>query len=286
MNSRKRDSLLMGMSKDHRDVCDYTTDPDGEIDLLHLDRPADLIRAIGKLHFLCAERSQRVVFRGQTTLHGGHLMPSLFRGNGSTSLVEHSRRSEILREYLDSAWDPKFRIKYVPEQSSLEPLLQHYGLRSRWIDVVDTVWPALWFATHESNSKEDPNNSTDRFVESKNEHCYIICISFTSKSTSISKDRGVRTFEDCEFIDLRTSVNSIFIRPHCQHGCLIRSLNGNDCWELVQDVIRLPTQSALEWLGQGRMSRESFIFPENDSGLEILTKHVRKPPNTLGNGFM
>jgi hypothetical protein len=34
---------------------------------------------------------------------------------------------------------------------SHEPLLQHYGLATTWIDLVDNIWVALWFACHKAH---------------------------------------------------------------------------------------------------------------------------------------
>ncbi|GAA0468199.1 hypothetical protein Ade02nite_79030 [Paractinoplanes deccanensis] len=35
----------------------------------------------------------------------------------------------------------------VPRYAA-EPLLQHYGIRTRWLDLVGNIWSALWFACH------------------------------------------------------------------------------------------------------------------------------------------
>jgi hypothetical protein len=286
MSVKQRKRLLEGMGRDHQDVGTNVTDPDGNVQLLHLDHPADLVRAIGKLHFLCAQSASRVVFRGQTQLHGGRLSPSLFRGAHCISATEPSRRSELLKGYLNVAWDPTYRSKSVTDERCLEPLLQHYGLKTSWIDVVDTIWPALWFATHESIPNRDPNSQVRRFTKSTRDYCYIICLTYRGIGVCAEHEGGVTTCDDCEIVDLRRAVNSIFIRPHCQHGCLIRDRSAEgDYWNLVQDVIRLPTLCALKWLGEGRLMSEAFMFPEKDHGLDMLIEHVKPPSGVLGDRF-
>ncbi|WP_420914265.1 FRG domain-containing protein [Comamonas aquatica] len=33
--------------------------------------------------------------------------------------------------------------------------MQHYGLNTTWIDIVDNIWVALWFACHEARCTKD-----------------------------------------------------------------------------------------------------------------------------------
>lgn len=282
LSTGQRIRKLAGMGKEHGDTGLNETEYNGRIELLHLNEPADLIRAIGKLHYLCAKEGYRVLFRGQTNLYSGSLLPSLFRdGSNASSQAEVHKREDALESYLRTAWKVEKREKYT-DNSCLEPLLQHYGLRTRWLDVVDTIWPALWFATHTISFDSSELVSA---APSESEFAYIICLSFKpSPGVQVVKSSVIQG-EDCHFVDLRTAVNSVFVRPHCQHGCLIRGTSGHDYWPLVQDVIRIPTRPALKWLGDGGMLRQSFMFPERDFGLRTLKRWVRKPAGVLGDGF-
>jgi hypothetical protein len=282
LSAGRRIRMLAGMGKEHRDTGSNETECNGRIELLHLDQPAALIRAIGKLHYLCAKDGYRVLFRGQTSLYSGSLLPSLFRDwTAASSPAEMHEREDALESYLKTAWEVEYREKFT-DNSCLEPLLQHYGLRTRWIDVVDTIWPALWFATHTISSDSRELVSA---APSESNFAYIICLSFKQYPEVQSIKSSIIQGEDCQFVDLRTAVNSVFERPHCQHGCLIRGTSAHDYWPLVQDVIRIPTKPALEWLGDGGMLRQSFMFPENDRGLKTLKTWVRKPDGVLGDCF-
>ena len=85
-----------------------------------------------------------VFFRGQRTLYEG-LVPTLYRG--ISSQASKKNRDEAIKAYLQTVREENEVLRNVNEYVR-EPLLQHYGIRTRWIDIVDNVWVALWFACH------------------------------------------------------------------------------------------------------------------------------------------
>lgn len=272
------------LSAEHKDRGEWLCDPDGSVFVLHSEQPDFVVRAIGKLHYEYGKQGRRILFRGQSQLYGGSLKPSLWRNLTGAELVTEAKAQ--LGQYLTDFWEPKFRSKHVDDGPAVEALLQHYGLKTSWLDVVDTLWPALWFASHRLSplQKRAPGQS---YEPSDSPYCYLLCLKTGVQQSPPVRGSGLVQDEDCELVDLRIAASSLFLRPHCQHGQLIRSANGDavDYWHLVEGIIRLPTPTVLKWLGDSELVSERFLFPAEDFGLNDLKRYAKLPPENLGNGF-
>ena len=69
-----------------------------------------------------------------------------------------------------------------------------------------------------------------------------------------------------EILDLRVSLPSFFIRPHIQHGLLIRcrAKSGEiapNMFQLIRGIVRMDLCNALEWLGEGRILTQEYMMP-------------------------
>ena len=106
--------------------------------LLHVETPHALIQAAGYLKHT-AEPWERVLFRGQDTLYNT-LRPSLYRGisSQSTQASRNARVKQIITAFSESAGI----FDNIPDYAH-EGLLQHYGIQTSWLDVVDNVWVAI-----------------------------------------------------------------------------------------------------------------------------------------------
>ena len=93
--------------------------------------------------------------------------------------------------------------------------------------------------------------------------------------------------ENAEMLDLRYAIPSLFLRPHAQHGVLLRSFKylpdggmryNSDMSDLVQGIIRFNLLDGLEWLGNGSSLDVSSVFPPPafDSGYGDLLIAERK----------
>ena len=78
-----------------------------------------------------------------------------------------------------------------------EALCQHYGLRTRCIDLVDNIQTALWFAYDRSFIKDDREQRFDEDVG------YVYVIAVPNDDTKV------------KIIDLREKPSN-FLRPHTQ----------------------------------------------------------------------
>lgn len=252
----------------------HTTDSHGR-HVLEVSDPHALIQAAGYLKHRCALDGESVFFRGQEATYSS-LAPTLFRG------IPASQRAQAAR----SSAKNKF-LKEVVSTSSIfqkfhavahEPLLQHYGLQTTWLDLVDNIWVALWFASHRAHSSgvggkylhferrnpfEDPTGLA-----------YIILVGTERTPTGVPGfDKGAKT----ETIDLRVCAPSIFLRPHAQHGILFRmrgqgTVRPVDYSSCIRGVIGIRLRDAIGWLGDAQTLSTHSLFPPPfyDHGYKIL----------------
>jgi hypothetical protein len=133
--------------------------------------PHALSQVAGCLKFLKSDNG-RVFFRGQDKTYTT-MTPSLFRTDKGirkiTQKVMSDRVSEI-KKFMDRLDCDACFVGKTPDYA-YEPLLQQYGFRTRWIDCVDNIWIALWFATHEANFS-GLNKEYINYEKNKNEYSY------------------------------------------------------------------------------------------------------------------
>ncbi len=271
--------------------------------ILTVRDPTALIQTIGYLKYKAP--AGYVLFRGQTRRHAD-MMASGLRGLGKVGRQSLAGRIRShLADLANSACmclDGPFsfgqahrcieRVQSGPiaagtPYASLEPLLQHYGLKTRWLDAVDNVWVALWFATHEQVTAGRFGYHQRLSESSPGATTYIAVIRTGELSpTGIA---GYQVGTETRLIDLRYAVPSIFLRPHAQHGLLVApahldtgydgSLKGN-----VLAYLEISLSNALAWLGAGQMTSAYTLFPPavRDRGYRRLISSDVRPPDGLG----
>jgi hypothetical protein len=281
----------------------------GNAHVIAIKEPTSLAQVIGWLKF--TSEGGDVVFRGQASLHAD-MLPSGARGRSARGLSTLNRH---LREYIDSLYGAPCRCIGQPRYASqheclersgggragtsvasgtyravVEPLLQHYGLRTRWIDVVDNVWVALWFGCHRQVSRGRYAYHLKRSVpqEGADAKVYIAAVDTGPLvSTSIP---GYRISDSLRVADLRYSVPSYYLRPHAQHGLLVapRSVTpAPQSYSMAASFgyyIEIGLGDALDWLGSGVMTSAHSLFPSavHDEGYRRLTEYAPQPPDALG----
>ncbi|MBE0645582.1 MAG: FRG domain-containing protein [Bacteroidetes bacterium] len=251
--------------------------------IFHVCDSHALIQAAGYIKYLGARESETVYFRGQHRIFPG-MSPSLFR-NCQSVRAQYGRLGRM-NMALD---DMRSRCTIFGRFDSAvhEPLLQHYGLKTSWIDLVDNVWVALWFACHRPRNagKFGEYLHFERravWREPAPAYAYIALLASDAPSTSINSP-GHFVGNATEVVDLRLACPSVFVRPHAQHGVLMRmraTKNGRpmDYSPLLRGILRISLQDALLWLGDGFMLGTHALFPPPyyDNGYSIL----------LGSGFV
>lgn len=254
----------------------YLKDSSG-IEVLHVDEPHALIMAAGYLKFTLAKgRSEGIYFRGQRKIYEG-LTPTLYREVSSLK-VQHTRHgalNEMVKGFANTA-----KIFNAFGSYAHEALLQHYGINTTWVDLVDNVWVALWFSCHQAMSAGKNGEFVHferRLPTGGSEYAYLLLVAVDITQRSREKP-GYFHGNQTELVDLRMAAPSVFLRPHAQHGLLFRkkadSCTGRDLdySSQIRGIIRVDLAKALDWLGSGKMVNTHSLFPPPfyDNGYQIL----------------
>lgn len=254
-----------------------------DLDVLTVSSLPALVQVFGYLKYKYSDGA--VFLRGQTRLHQS-LDPSLYRPSTPKNVVKNrAKRDELIGEFIASTspWrcaHEMHRLIHCPEKLSqprrgelafvsagtpryaVEPLLQHYGIRTRWLDVVDNLWTALWFACHSFEFVGSFGHVVRRVPKDAAEedgYTYLLAVVVRGQLREVFP--GLHLSEGvARVIDLRKAVPSFYLRPHAQHGWLVRPAADNlDNLQTV--VVRVPLESALEWLGQSLLLSPFGLFP-------------------------
>ena len=234
----------------------------------HVTDPHTLTQAAGYLKFVLRSRGP-ILFRGQAQLHSP-MLASLHRDVTTTS--GYKKRETAFAKHLQAVRNQGAFIKNTPEYAQ-EALLQHYGIRTKWLDVVDNIWVALWFACHEARMLERHQALYLHFARRRRPYpdngernfAHVVLIQALDVAP-VGDSPGLQRGKEAEVIDLRIAAPSLYIRPHAQHGLLIRKRNNPDLEScdlapLVVGVIRVEIGDALDWLGRGDLLSVHSLFP-------------------------
>ena len=161
-----------------------------------------------------------------------------------------------------------------------EALLQHYGLKTTWIDLVDNIWVALWFACHNARTA-GPCSEYLHFERripriDTTGKAYILLIAADAAAPDPTRP-GLSAGANTELIDLRIAAPSFFVRPHAQHGLLMR-MKGNhtqrplEYGAQIRGILEIDLADALEWLGNSTALSTHSLFPPPayDNGYNTL----------------
>lgn len=243
-----------------------------------------------------------VLYRGETELHKG-LIPSLFRGCRGTTrwdqvspLVNKILQSKEIQYAMNAGTDHK-RARH-----KVEGMLQHYGIQTRFIDLVDNHWVALWMGLykcckikkigqyyHYERRRIPIVELTSGKVMQEELYQYILMLALP-KSNTASID-GIELTEEFVRVDLRQALPSVFLRPHSQHGVVARKkvnpsryAKDYDMASQVIGILRIRIDLANQWLGEGHLLSQANLFPSpmNDYGYDLL---LQLPDNFIPKNF-
>lgn len=258
--------------------------------ILHVGSLPSFIQALGYVKF--THRGKRIFYRGQHHLYcekkdaSGNCLfqPALFRGTGRDATIRATKLAHLKKLIAEiRETNPRFKCPRKFDDNTLEGLLQQYGVPTSWFDVVDNIWVALWFSCFRAD------NTIRIFSETEAGQTQREFIHMVRRNPQKERERdsqepfayifllGEMDRRRTEILDLREKLPSDFIRPHVQHGLLIRWLSkqGNpspNMFQLVYGIVRIRLDDALEWLGQGDiLTPENMMPPPNyDSGFRQL----------------
>ena len=232
-----------------------------------------LIQLVGHLKYKYSTGS--VLLRGQASLYPT-LSPSLFRSHPGTQNLNRHNRAQVISALVErsAVWTcdhehhvvsrcqeratqpPRSKPQLVSSGTpryAVEPLLQHYGIRTRWIDVVDNLWVALWFACHHFVTFEGSFQHVVRRVpdaeKKAHRYAYLLVVMLMDGASELAPGL-FRSPQAGMVVDLRRAVPSFHLRPHAQHGLLVRPTQ-DDTSNLIVVPVKIGLRQALEWLGEG-----------------------------------
>lgn len=279
------------------------------VSIINVREPNTLTQVVGWLRF--RSRSSMVLMRGQNSIHPDTLASGFrgLHGPGREHLAEQIRlyidelcgsacgcgggpfsfgQAHNCAEQLAKGASGKRALVSSTYRSAVEPLLQHYGIKTRWLDLVDNVWIALWFACHrqEMTGRHAFHICRSPAQEGSDASIYVAVMeSGPLRTTSIP---GYLVGPESRVVDLRYSVPSVNLRPHAQHALLMAPRRVSDAdGSLASQVtayLEIRLVDALEWLGIGAMTSSHVLFPPAaiDEGFRRLLEHAAEPPEMLG----
>jgi len=131
---------------------------------LRVTEPADLANFVAFCKTPSRGRGRPVFMRGQHTRHP-KVLPSLFRSTESGKT-----RTGLWAAYKDFLVTlPKHVRGTRFTRRNFGAVLQHYGFRTPWLDLVDDLHAAIWFALHECEQVDSrfayrPTRSPDGWI--------------------------------------------------------------------------------------------------------------------------
>jgi hypothetical protein len=234
---------------------------------IHVDSPHLLTQISGYAKYVSGTEGRAVFYRGQSRAYPT-LKAALHRVEGHHTISTIDDRRRLLNSYIEAIKTKSAMLNGTPSHV-YEPLLQHYGLRTNWIDIVDNIWVALWFACHAATACGKFNafiNFRRRILtDPKSTFAYIVIVGF-DKLSPIKDQAGSSRSVEYEVVDLRVAAPSLYVRPHAQHGLVFRKRKidtalKTDCSSSVLGTIRVNLSDALTWLGNGELLSVHTLFP-------------------------
>lgn len=235
--------------------------------------------------------NNKILYRGECKIHNS-MRPSI--NHTITSQRARDKANSKINKIIEKAFsDVKFcqfsklngtrtTDKYV-----MESVLQHYGIDTHCIDVVDNHWIALWFGQNRYIEVKNINkycryeprikNIYDIMeytsLEDEKLYQYIILLA----ANYVEGEQGITITEDLITIDLRSALPSTFLRPHAQHGWVIRknTHSPEDTYDLAENIVgilRIRIDYANKWIGNGNLLSLENLFPSPayDQGYDVL----------------
>lgn len=280
--------------------------PCGKCDVIHVASIEALVQYIGYLKYVS---NGPVLFRGQDKLHDPYVpLPSILRtldiqsaAQEMQNLVEmagvwNGEESACVDEPFLCATPAKLRgpFDFGVKKYAIEPLLQHYGIRTRWLDLTDSLPFALQFALMNYEEIEPTvilSGSTryqlerdagscskvlrnvkvmERVMSETDEgYAYLYVMELAGYQSGVEGCAdGLSKFKNGWLIDARREMPSFFLRPHVQHGLLFfsRHFSKDKQIELYSEPIRtalfeIPIREVKRWLGDGKLFGISTVYP-------------------------
>lgn len=207
--------------------------------VLELPSPQLLAGFSSYLKYHC---TGKIYFRGEKCFHNSTI-PCLFRDINGEITSEIINRKQAFDELVDSV--PSLYTSKRFKKDDFRPLLQHYGVKTDWLDLVDNIFVALWFS---NNRSKEPFSYVKFFIDT-----------------------------DLVVQNLRENNSSLSLRPHCQHGLSATKavkwdVENIDFSHNIIAIAKLPNIPEMQL--SGYTFSDAYMFPneEIDNTFKLLRK--------------
>lgn len=209
------------------------------------------------------------------------------------------------RSIVDNKYNKRVKRinKYI-----IEGMLQHYSGITRFIDVVNNHWIALWMGLHRfkpigeggkyvSCIKREISmgalmedlvtlgSSSIHSVDIENHDLYVYILLLGMPYSTETPIMGVSETSELVEVDLRKALPSFYLRPHAQHALVIRKRDNGEkshdakYYDLSRQaigILRIRIDIADKWLGNGILLSKENLFPSPavDQGYNRLLKNA------------
>jgi hypothetical protein len=225
---------------------------------LDVNDPAILASFVAFCKARLHSNSLRVYLRGQSSRHAT-LVPSLFR---KVDLAQLQRRWAAYRRLLGEL--PRIVKGTRFTKKNFGAVLQHYGFRTPWLDVVDDLHVAIWFAINNFSEKD----GEFEYRPSTADQGWVVVVAVP---------RAHRV------VDLRTRHSSRHVRCHAQQAFSIAMQSDDkpkpaveqDFIHRVVGTVRIPNEP--RWLLSGYRASQGYFFPPpnlDDTYRKLLDSQV------------
>ena len=261
--------------------------------MIHCESLEALIQAVGYLKLL---NDGPVYYRGQDRIYQESVpTPSIYREDKSAIDNLNRLKEWLAHESEDDRRSGPRKRRSLPFHSvapyALEPLMQHYGVKTQWLDLTDSLPYALFFSLAQyvdvkcTKVDSDGHAILDRYDVNTGSSCisraiqnkvvslntgslnpvYLIAICIDGWGLPDKEEKGVTRYPDCLIMDARTCIPSQYLRPHMQHALMLKMNNdkpelGDACLE-KSFIFELPRSAVLGWLGSGKLFSPAMIYP-------------------------
>ncbi len=221
--------------------------------------PAGLASFVAFCKVPLGSKGLRVYLRGQSSRHTT-ILPSLFRGpiDARVRKKRWGAYQRLLKVLPKSVKGTRFTRR------NFGAVLQHYGFRTPWLDVVDDIHASVWFALH----RRDNSSGKIEYLRTEADSGWVVVLAVPTGGC---------------VQDLRENQSSRNIRCHVQQGfSLAMQWDNADKPEPNQDfapsivgTVRIP--NAERWHLQGFRASQAYFFPSgvvDDTYRQLLSPDI------------
>lgn len=207
------------------------TNPNTNREYVYIDDLMLIVRFLGYIKFEYNRPNNRnhIFMRGQVCDYE-KMIPSLFRGK-NLSPGEKEKRLRAFEKVKEEIHKLKKAARFKGELGGAS--LQHYGLKTPWLDLVDNIFIGIWFARNQMKCMEEDVYEIEK---SQNEFGWIYLLK-ADYETKINSE-GICIGNETQWCDLRYHHRDLSLRPHFQHGIFIaKSTYSEENYDLQNSIV-------------------------------------------------